>query len=68
MKRTLMGILLAGATCAFGLATPAVAQVAGNPGDLHSPTSTRARLAPKPMAILPAMAVRSDRWASSPLQ
>jgi hypothetical protein len=38
MKRTLMSILLAGATCAFGLATPAVAQVAGNPGDLHSPT------------------------------
>jgi len=38
MKHTLMGLLLAGATCAFGLATPAVAQVAGNPGDLHSPT------------------------------
>jgi len=38
MKHALMGTLLAGAACAFGLATPAVAQVAGNPGDLHSPT------------------------------
>ena len=38
MKRTLTGLLLAGATCAFVLATPAVAQVAGNPGDLHTPT------------------------------
>ena len=38
MKHTLKGILLAGAICAFGLAAPAVAQVAGNPGDLHSPT------------------------------
>ena len=38
MKHTVKGILLAGAICAFGLAAPAVAQVAGNPGDLHSPT------------------------------
>ena len=38
MKHALMGILLAGTACAFGLATPAIAQVAGNPGDLHSPT------------------------------
>jgi hypothetical protein len=38
MKHTLTGLLLAGATCAFVLATPAVAQVAGNPGDLHTPT------------------------------
>jgi hypothetical protein len=38
MKHALMGLLLAGSTCAFVLATPAVAQVAGNPGDLHTPT------------------------------
>ena len=38
MKHALTGLLLAGATCAFVLATPAVAQVAGNPGDLHTPT------------------------------
>ena len=38
MKHALTGLLLAGATFAFVAATPAVAQVAGNPGDLHSPT------------------------------
>lgn len=38
MKHALTGLLLAGATCAFVAATPAVAQVAGNPGDLHTPT------------------------------
>ena len=38
MKHALTGLLLAGATCAFVLATPASAQVAGNPGDLHTPT------------------------------
>ena len=38
MKHALTGLLLAGATCAFVLATPAAAQVAGNPGDLHTPT------------------------------
>jgi hypothetical protein len=38
MKHALMGLILAGSTCAFVLATPAVAQVAGNPGDLHTPT------------------------------
>ena len=38
MKHVLTGLLLAGATCAFVAATPAVAQVAGNPGDLHTPT------------------------------
>jgi hypothetical protein len=38
MKHALTGLLLAGAACAFVLATPAVAQVAGNPGDLHTPT------------------------------
>lgn len=38
MKLRLTGLLLAGATCAFVAATPAVAQVAGNPGDLHTPT------------------------------
>jgi hypothetical protein len=38
MKYGLTGLLLAGAACAFVLATPAVAQVAGNPGDLHTPT------------------------------
>jgi hypothetical protein len=38
MKRALTGLLLAGATCAFVVATPAVAQVAGNPGDQHTPT------------------------------
>jgi hypothetical protein len=45
MKHGLTGLLLAGATCAFVAATPAVAQVAGNPGDLHSPTvyTTEAR-------------------------
>jgi hypothetical protein len=39
MKHTLTGLLLAGATSAFVLATPAIAQVAGNPGDLHTPTA-----------------------------
>jgi hypothetical protein len=38
MKHALIGLLLAGATSAFVLATPAFAQVAGNPGDLHTPT------------------------------
>ena len=38
MKHALTGLLLAGATSAFMLATPAFAQVAGNPGDLHTPT------------------------------
>jgi hypothetical protein len=38
MKHALKGLLLAGAACAFVAATPAVAQVAGNPGDLHTPT------------------------------
>jgi hypothetical protein len=38
MKHALTGLLLAGSTCAFVLATPAVAQVAGNPADLHTPT------------------------------
>ena len=38
MKHALTGLLLAGSSCAFLVATPAVAQVAGNPGDLHTPT------------------------------
>jgi hypothetical protein len=38
MKHALAGLLLAGVTCASILATPAVAQVAGNPGDQHTPT------------------------------
>jgi hypothetical protein len=38
MKHALTGLLLAGAASAFVLATPAFAQVAGNPGDLHTPT------------------------------
>jgi hypothetical protein len=38
MKHMLTRLLLAGATSAFVLATPAFAQVAGNPGDLHTPT------------------------------
>lgn len=38
MKNALTGLLLVGAASAFALATPAAAQVAGNPGDLHSPT------------------------------
>jgi hypothetical protein len=38
MKHALTGLLLAGATYAFVAATPAIAQVAGNPGDLHTPT------------------------------
>jgi hypothetical protein len=38
MRYALTGLLLAGSTCAFVLATPAVAQVSGNPGDLHTPT------------------------------
>ncbi len=33
------GLLSTGAVCAFVLATPAAAQVAGNPGDLHTPTT-----------------------------
>jgi hypothetical protein len=45
MRHALTGLLLAGATSAFVLATPALAQVAGNPGDLHTPTpyTTEAR-------------------------
>jgi hypothetical protein len=38
MRNAITGLLLAGATSAFMLATPAFAQVAGNPGDLHTPT------------------------------
>lgn len=38
MRHALAGLLLAGATYASILATPAFAQVAGNPGDQHTPT------------------------------
>ena len=38
MKYAFTGLLSTGALCAVLLATPAVAQVAGNPGDLHTPT------------------------------
>jgi hypothetical protein len=38
MKYALTGLLLSGSTCGFLLATPAFAQVAGNPGDLHTAT------------------------------
>jgi hypothetical protein len=38
MKHALAALVLAGAACASILATPAAAQVAGNPGDLHTPT------------------------------
>lgn len=38
MKHALTGLLLAGATSVLVLAAPASAQVAGNPGDLHTPT------------------------------
>src|ERR1700722_4213508 len=37
MRNAIKSLLLAGATCAL-LATSAFAQVAGNPGDLHTPT------------------------------
>ena len=37
MRNAIKGLLLAGATSAL-LATSAFAQVAGNPGDLHTPT------------------------------
>ena len=37
MKHALRGLLLAAAS-AFVVATPALAQVAGNPGDQHTPT------------------------------
>jgi hypothetical protein len=44
MRNAITGILVAGATSAL-LATSAFAQVAGNPGDLHTPTpyTTEAR-------------------------
>ena len=38
MKHALAGLVLAGAACASILVTPAAAQVAGNPGDQHTPT------------------------------
>ena len=38
MKHALAGLVLAGAACASILVTPAAAQVAGNSGDLHTPT------------------------------
>jgi len=38
MKHALTGLLLAGTSFAFVAGTPAAAQVAGNPGDLHTPT------------------------------
>ena len=38
MRNALTGLLLAGAASVFVLVTPALAQVAGNPGDLHTPT------------------------------
>jgi hypothetical protein len=43
MRNAITGILVAGATSAL-LATSAFAQVAGNPGDLH----TQPKLAPTP--------------------
>jgi hypothetical protein len=44
MRNAITGLLLVGATSAL-LATSAFAQVAGNPGDLHTPTpyTTEAR-------------------------
>ena len=44
MKHALAGLLLAGTTCAALLVTPAAAQVAGNPGDLHTPTVYTSRV------------------------
>jgi hypothetical protein len=38
MKHALAALVLAGAAYASVLATPAAAQVAGNPDDLHTPT------------------------------
>lgn len=38
MRHALTGLLLAGATGALMFATPAVAQVAGDPGQSHTPT------------------------------
>jgi hypothetical protein len=38
MKHALTGLLLAGVAGAFISVTPALAQVAGNPGDSHTPT------------------------------
>ena len=38
MKHALAGLVLARAACASILVTPAAAQVAGNSGDLHTPT------------------------------
>ena len=38
MKHTLAGLLVAGAAFASALATPAIAQVAGDPGQMHTPT------------------------------
>ena len=44
MKYAFAGLLLAGTTCAALLVTPALAQVAGNPGDLHTPTVYTSRV------------------------
>ncbi|HEY1779691.1 MAG TPA: hypothetical protein VGG79_04535 [Roseiarcus sp.] len=44
MKHALAGLLLAGTTCVAVLVTPAFAQVAGNPGDLHTPTVYTSRV------------------------
>ena len=58
MKHALTGLLLAGATCAFVLATPAVAQVAGNPGDLHTPTPYMNEVRTNSYGYTP------DRWSA----
>ena len=65
MKHALIGLLLAGSTCAFVLATPAVAQVAGNPGDLHTPTvyTTQTQVSGLRRRDPWVSAVRSDLWA-----
>ncbi len=53
MRHALTGLLLAGSAYAFALATPAVAQVAGNPGDLHTPTVYTSGVQAQPQSYAP---------------
>ena len=62
MNRTL-GLLSTAAVCAFVFASPATAQVAANPGDLHSPTVYTQSIELRCRATPQVMPVRLALWA-----
>ena len=68
MRNAMTGLLLAGATSAFMLATSAFAQVAGNPGDLHTPTPYTNEVRANTYGYTPGSGGPLDLWVCSPLR